>query len=117
MVNIEKTNRMTAPNVGMLELTPVSLLAASSIALLLAGCASTNNQASSSCPNNAAGLDNLQTESRVIECLGKSEKTTSKPDGRHTALYRFDGGLIVVFLFNKDGSVIRNRAYKDSLAQ
>ena len=85
--------------------------------IMFSGCASTSNQTSSTCPSNAGDLDSFQTESRVIECLGKSGTITNNPDGRHTALYKFSGGIRVVFLFNKDGSVIRNRVYEDSLAK
>ena len=96
------------------------------LAFALQGCTSTQSQpartatntvTSASCPSNAAELGFLKTEQQVIGCLGQSNTTTSNPDGRHTALYRFKGGIIIVFLFSKDGSVIRHNAYQDSNAK
>ena len=69
------------------------------------------------CPSSPAEYDSLHTETQVIKCFGKSSTVTSKPDGRHTALYEVKKGTLVVFLFDKDGSVIRNRLYQDNGAQ
>jgi hypothetical protein len=94
--------------------------------IVLQGCAASqthprgsvvNGNAAVSCPTNAGQLESLKTEKQVTTCFGKSSTTTSQPDGRHTALYQFGAGVIVVFLFDKDGSVIRNRVYQDSNAK
>lgn len=96
------------------------------LALVLQACTATQeapaNPSSSSeqviaCPNTGAELDNLKTEQQVIKCFGKSSTVTSKPDGRHTALYEIKKGVLLVFLFDKDGAVIRNRVYQDNGAQ
>lgn len=65
------------------------------------------------CPSTGGELDNFKTEKQVISCLGKPRHETSQPDGRHTGLYGFSGGLTIVFLYDESGNVIRNRAYKD----
>ena len=89
----------------------------------LTGCASSQAQTPAptaavstpaSCPTSAAELDSLKTEAQVTACFGESSTKTRKPDGRHTALYEFGKGVLVVFLFDKDGSVIRNRVYQDN---
>lgn len=87
--------------------------------IVLTGCATQDQRETTSlvCPQNMAELDVLKTESQVAKCLGESNHTTSKPDGRHTRLYRYDGGIVVVFLFDKNGEVIRHRVYKDNLAE
>ena len=97
------------------------------VAFFLTGCAtnpnnsqgqaqkqSSNSTTKPGCPSTGAELDILKTEEQVISCLGQSQYATSKPDGRHTGLYNFQGGLTIVFLYNSEGKVIRYRAYQDS---
>jgi hypothetical protein len=97
-------------------------------AIFLSGCASNttsqqnqtsakNSNASSNyeCPKTGAELDLLKSEEHVISCLGQPKHVTSKPDGRHTGLYDFKGGLSIVFLYGADQKVIRYRAYQDDL--
>jgi PBP1b-binding outer membrane lipoprotein LpoB len=80
---------------------------------LLNGCASTSNDKSANCPSNLSELDMLKAEAEVVQCFGDSVHETSKPDGRHTRMYKFSGNISTVFVFDKDGNVIRNRSYKE----
>lgn len=105
-----------------MKLFPICLLAAG--VFVLQGCALGASQpspsqvaAAPSCSIDAEGLNALTTQKQVTACFGKSRVTTRNDDGRHTALYRFDGGHIIVFLFDKRGSVIRYRAYQDEMAR
>ncbi len=91
------------------------------LALVLAGCASappapTRHHArmAYACPKSNADLDTLKTEAHVVACFGKTKYATSKPDGRHTGVYDLADGVMIVFLYDPHGNVIRYRAYQNS---
>lgn len=90
------------------------------VALVVSGCSSaptgsgnTNTQSNYQCPTTGAELDKFKTEQQVLSCWGKPRHATSKPDGRHTGLYDLKNSLTIVFLYDANGNVIRNRAYQD----
>lgn len=99
--------------------------AALALTFLLNGCASNQNRSPNAaqdrtsvvagldCPSTGAELDVFKSEEHVISCLGRPQHVTSNPDGRHTGLYRFNEGIIIVFLYDADDNVIRHQAYKD----
>lgn len=66
------------------------------------------------CPTTGAELVNLKTEQKVLQCFGKPRHETSKPDGLHTGLYEFSNGLTVVFLYDKEGNVLKHQGYRDT---
>ena len=87
--------------------------------LMLGGCASTpsntlndRDEGSFECPTTGAGLTDFKTEKHVLSCLGNPINETSKPDGRHTGLYEFNGGITIVYLYDANGNVIKNQVYK-----
>ncbi len=95
--------------------------------LILAGCASTPNNTQNhespitnttptenQCPSTGAELNTLKSEENVVHCFGQPLAVTSKPDGLHTGLYKLKTGIIIVFLYDSNGSVIRHRAYKSN---
>lgn len=97
-----------------------SFISAIVVVLMVSGCStaptgSANNSTQSNyqCPTTGAELDKFKTEQQVLSCLGKPRHETSKPDGRHTGLYDFKNGLMIVFLYDANGNVIRNRAFQD----
>lgn len=104
-----------------------SVLSALIAVTLLSGCASNTTKqqnqsaakdkspSSHECPKTGAELDMLKSEEHVISCLGQPKHVTSRPDGQHTGLYDFKGGLSIVFLYGADRKVIRYRAYQDNL--
>lgn len=97
-----------------------SFISVAVVILMVSGCSSapavsgnTSSQSNYQCPTTGAELDRFKTEQQVLSCWGKPRHETSKPDGRHTGLYGFKNGLMIVFLYDANGNVIRNRAYQD----
>ncbi len=79
--------------------------------ILLSGCASTP-EIEGGCPQNLAEMDRLKFESQVIKCFGEPSTKMNGEDETYTALYNLVKGTSTIFLYEKDGKVIRNRSYQ-----
>lgn len=82
------------------------------VSVVLSGCASTSSDVAKNCPKNLSEFDMLKSETEVVTCLGEGGHQTSKPDGRHTRMYKFGDDISTVFLFEKNGDIIRHRSYQ-----
>lgn len=106
------------------------LSTAIALTFILTGCVSSQNSYqhqepertkisgnSRECPKNGAELDLLKSEAHVKFCLGEPAYITREDEGRHTGLYHFSGGAMIVFLHDASGNVLKYGGYQSGQSQ